>query len=166
VTRRFLCALGISFALSASSAASPSDANMIREYLRVAKSGRSLTDGDRREIVEKCAAMKPAIPECDEIKTYLPEVPSWERYQERAPSTEAEIIGWVRLLFFILVPASAAWVFFDSASVSERATGNMGRLNRWGWTLGVLVVWIIAFPWYLAARKRLLREIEMGEARP
>jgi len=45
---------------------------------------------------------------------------------------------------FLVLIGTAVWVFFDAP------TRGMSRL----WAVGVLVLWIVAFPWYLVARAR------------
>lgn len=47
-------------------------------------------------------------------------------------------------LVLLIVLATSIWVFFDAPTVGE------SRL----WALGFLLLWIIAFPWYLAVRSR------------
>jgi 4-amino-4-deoxy-L-arabinose transferase-like glycosyltransferase len=47
-------------------------------------------------------------------------------------------------LIFVGVIASAVWVFIDAPA----------RGLSWTWGLGVLAVWIVAFPWYLVERNR------------
>ncbi len=55
-------------------------------------------------------------------------------------------IGYVRPAIaelIIIVIASAIWVAFDAPS----------RGLPWVWALGVALLWIVAFPWYLVVRQ-------------
>lgn len=51
-------------------------------------------------------------------------------------------------LIVLLVIGSAIWVFFDAPNHGESRT----------WALGFLLLWIVAFPWYLAVRSRRTKE--------
>ncbi len=50
-------------------------------------------------------------------------------------------------LLYVVVIGSAIWVFFDAP-----ANGL-----SWTWGLGVLALWIVAFPWYLVVRGGVIR---------
>lgn len=51
-------------------------------------------------------------------------------------------------LIVLVVIATSIWVFFDAPAVGESRS----------WALGCLLLWIVAFPWYLAVRSRRRRE--------
>ena len=62
-------------------------------------------------------------------------------------------------LLILAVLATTVWVVFDAPTHGE------SRL----WALGCLLLWIVAFPWYLAVRSRNLRDPavqQAGEWRP
>ena len=63
-------------------------------------------------------------------------------------------------LIFLIVVGTSIWVGFDSYSLLKqipkdiRRTLSSGASSTFVWTLGCLLLWIIAFPWYLSARSK------------
>jgi hypothetical protein len=51
-------------------------------------------------------------------------------------------------LLALVVIASAIWVFFDAPTIGE---------SRYTWSIGMLLLWIVGFPWYLSVRSRKVR---------
>ena len=56
----------------------------------------------------------------------------------------------------LTVLATSVWVFFDAPRIGESRT----------WTIGVLLLWIIAFPWYLSVRSKKLRSTSPDTGAP
>lgn len=50
-------------------------------------------------------------------------------------------------LAILIVIATAIWVAFDAPTHGL----------SWTWSLGVLALWIVAFPWYLSVRSTRIR---------
>lgn len=62
-------------------------------------------------------------------------------------------------LIVLVIVGSIVWIGFD-AHAAGRSWGSII-----GWVLGALLVWIVAFPWYLVNRRtyaRLQDEEERG----
>lgn len=66
-------------------------------------------------------------------------------YLDPGPSAESAGPGPLETLIFLAVIGTTAWVFFDAPTRG---------LSRW-WAGGFLLLWIVAFPWYLVARRRV-----------
>jgi hypothetical protein len=65
------------------------------------------------------------------------------------------------MFFVLLIGLTALWVLIDAKSIGVRKgliTG-MGNMGPWAWFFGCLVIWIIAFPLYLAKRGDFKRAI-------
>jgi hypothetical protein len=59
-------------------------------------------------------------------------------------------------IYVLAVIASGVWVYFDAPKVG---------LNR-DWVFGVVLVWIVFFPWYLFARARATPQTSRGSSSP
>lgn len=66
-----------------------------------------------------------------------------------------------------LILGSAIWVFSDSLQVGREYEGAPSMRDAAAWALGVLVLWIVFFPWYLYAKQvRIQRAlVERAEGR-
>jgi uncharacterized membrane protein len=56
----------------------------------------------------------------------------------------------------LVVVGSTIWMGFD-AYHAGRSWGSVI-----GWVVGALLVWIVAFPWYLVDRKRFAKAVDKG----
>lgn len=86
-----------------------------------------------------------------------------------------EVVGGViGLLFMLGIFGTDIWVIVDASNLETRAravgmlaTGPAGRakdihigsMPPWGWLLACILLWIVAFPWYLIARSRFKIEL-------
>lgn len=64
------------------------------------------------------------------------------------------------LIYFIII-ASAAFVYWDATKNRIGKTSDAKTLSNspaWLWALGVLLIWIVAFPLYLVKRKELIQK--------
>jgi hypothetical protein len=60
-------------------------------------------------------------------------------------------------IFGLVVIATSIWVFIDARKIGVRkelVTG-MANLSPVGWLLASLLIWVVAFPLYLAKRETL-----------
>jgi len=71
------------------------------------------------------------------------------------------LIGFIFAISFCLGPVilgTIIWVAIDSNAIlsqiprQERKKISGGAYSSFGWTLSCLLLWLIAFPWYLVAR--------------
>jgi hypothetical protein len=63
-------------------------------------------------------------------------------------------------LVLLVILGSAIWVYADARQLGVRY-GSSGMLFEGGplaWAVGTLIVWIVVFPLYLAARPRFKRD--------
>lgn len=60
-------------------------------------------------------------------------------------AVSADLAGFLCAFVFLLLPC-AVWVAYDA---SKRP-----GLSWWGWSLGVVLLWIVVFPWYLTERHK------------
>jgi hypothetical protein len=62
-------------------------------------------------------------------------------------------------IIFLLVIVTSIWVLFDAKSIGIKKGQMSGfaNLGPWGWFFGSLLLWIIAFPLYLAKRSEYKR---------
>ena len=68
-----------------------------------------------------------------------------------APSAD-ELVG-MQALIGLLIVGTTVWVGVDA---SKRDWRNHGFANAtWKWVVGMLLLWIVAFPVYLAQRGRV-----------
>ena len=58
-------------------------------------------------------------------------------------------VGWAIVLF------SAAWAAYDSTRIEIRRYKTGMALHPFGIFVGVALLWIIGFPWYLIVRGRI-----------
>jgi hypothetical protein len=54
-----------------------------------------------------------------------------------------------------LIIGTALWVYFDAKKL-DLARYRTGLMNPEVTTIGCFLMWIIAFPWYLSARHRIV----------
>ena len=82
--------------------------------------------------------------------------------------------GVIGFLFMLGIFGTDIWVIVDASNLETRAraagmlpTGPAGRAKNihvgsmapWGWLLACILLWIVAFPWYLIARNRFKIEL-------
>jgi hypothetical protein len=60
------------------------------------------------------------------------------------------------LVMWVVIIASSIWVLFDAKSIGVRRGQIKGfaDLGPWGWFIATLLLWIVAFPVYLAQRPK------------
>lgn len=60
-------------------------------------------------------------------------------------------------LILIVVIASSIWVYFDAKGIGARKglVSGLADLGPGGWFAATLLLWIIAFPIYLAKRDQI-----------
>jgi hypothetical protein len=65
----------------------------------------------------------------------------------------------VNLVVAALCIGSSVWVRYDAKAigVQKGQVKGLADLGPWGWFFACLFLWIVAFPWYLAKRRELLR---------
>ena len=64
-------------------------------------------------------------------------------------------------LLYLIIIASAAFVYWDATKNRIGKTSDAKTLTNspaWLWALGVLLLWIVAFPLYLVKRKELIQK--------
>jgi len=64
-------------------------------------------------------------------------------------------------LIYLIIIASAAFVYWDATKNRIGKTSDAKILSNspvWLWALGVLLIWIVAFPLYLVKRKELIQK--------
>lgn len=68
------------------------------------------------------------------------------------------------MIFFVIILATSLWMFFESRSFEydKREIKGLAAVGPWGWLFAGLLLWIVAFPLYLASREKLRRA---GETR-
>ena len=59
-------------------------------------------------------------------------------------------------LILLLVLGTSMWVAADASALAGRGTGKVGGTSTAGWLIGCLLLWIIAFPFYLVQRSTFL----------
>jgi hypothetical protein len=58
------------------------------------------------------------------------------------------------LLIFVVALATTIWVWRDARAKARTSDdGRVGGIKPWQWVCMCLAIWIIAFPWYLFARR-------------
>jgi len=82
--------------------------------------------------------------------------------------------GVIVLLFWLAILATDIWVIVDASNLETRARGigmvatgpagraktiHVGSMPPWGWVLACILLWIVAFPWYLIARNTFKIEL-------
>jgi hypothetical protein len=69
------------------------------------------------------------------------------------------------LFVWLLVIASSIWVVVDAKSIGVKRgqIKGLGNMGPWGWFVACLLLWILAFPLYLAKRSEFRR---INSARP
>lgn len=66
----------------------------------------------------------------------------------------------------LVVIGSALWVYFDAKRLGL-GRYRTGLVNPEVATIGCFAMWIVAFPWYLSARRRiLLGQVPLKESAP
>jgi hypothetical protein len=68
-----------------------------------------------------------------------------------------DIADYFPLMIIVLVLGTSFWVFIDANKIGVKA-GQLSGLKGMGpagWLFSCLLLWIIAFPYYLAVRERL-----------
>jgi hypothetical protein len=68
----------------------------------------------------------------------------------------------------ILVVASALWVGTDAAKLLKTGTPKeaLGNTSPIAWAIGCILLWIVAFPWYLIVRARRYQYAASGTNSP
>jgi len=58
---------------------------------------------------------------------------------------------------WIVVIVTSAWVLFDTKKlgVKKGQLKGLGDVAPWGWFFACLLLWIVAFPYYLIKRPQL-----------
>jgi hypothetical protein len=56
----------------------------------------------------------------------------------------------------LVVIGTALWVYFDAKKL-DLARYRTGLMNPEVTTIGCFLMWIVAFPWYLSTRHRIVR---------
>lgn len=59
-------------------------------------------------------------------------------------------------LILLLVIGTSMWVAADASALAGRGTGKVGGTSTAVWVIGCLLLWIIAFPFYLVQRSTFL----------
>ncbi len=59
-------------------------------------------------------------------------------------------------LILLLVIVTSVWIFFDARSIGVKKgqVQGLANMNPGGWFFGSLLLWIVAFPLYLANRSQ------------
>jgi len=67
-------------------------------------------------------------------------------------------------LIFLLVIGTSIWVLFDAKTIGVKKgqIKGMGNMGPMGWFFTCLLLWIIAFPIYLAKRGEFQRINQRG----
>ena len=60
-------------------------------------------------------------------------------------------------LLFVVVIGSSIWVVADANSIGVRKGKGFFDMGPWGWFFACLLLWIVAFPVYLAKRSEYKR---------
>ena len=78
------------------------------------------------------------------------------------------------VLIWGFILGTATWVLFDAKKIGARKglTKGMSDMGPWGWFVGCVLLWIVAFPLYLikrsdiklAAGKALQKHVSHSEA--
>jgi hypothetical protein len=65
-------------------------------------------------------------------------------------------------LVWVIIIASSIWVLFDAKAIGARKVTGGGPLSMWPheWFIACLLLWIVAFPIYLARRGPIKAESE------
>jgi len=62
-------------------------------------------------------------------------------------------------LVWLIILGTSIWVLFDAKSIGVKKgqVKGLGNMGPWGWFFACLLIWIIAFPLYLAKRPEFKR---------
>jgi hypothetical protein len=66
----------------------------------------------------------------------------------------------IKLIITLAVIASAIWVYFDMQKIGMEDENTkdalIGKRLAWRWAAGVLLLWLIFFPYYLIKRNEFM----------